>query len=125
MPALFDNSVFDAALAEIATGTALHICSGTPADRAAVLTNSLATVALDAGDFTIADGDTSGRKTTVGAQAAVPVTATGTPAHYCIIDATVLLARTEVDAGSPGLTSGSTTDIPAVDLEFLDPTVEA
>lgn len=123
MPALFDDSVLDAALDKIATGTALHICSGTPADRAAVLTNSLATIVLDAGDYVKANGTTDGRKVTVGAQLGVSVTATGTPAHYAIVDATVLLARTEVNPSSPGLTSGSTTDIPAVPFELGDPVV--
>lgn len=124
MPALFDDAVLDAALDVIATGTALHICSGTPTDRATVLASSLATVALDAGDFAKANGDTNGRKVTVAAQAGVPVTTSGTALHYCVIDATRLLARTEVDATSPDLTSGSTTDIPAVDFEIGDPVVE-
>ena len=123
MPALFDDTVLDAALDVIATGTALHICSGTPADRAAVLTNSLATVALDAGDFAKSNDEVSGRQVTVAAQAGVSVTASGVPAHYCIIDGTTLLARTEVDPTSPDLTSGSTTDIPAVAFEIADPTV--
>lgn len=123
MPALYDDSVLDAALDKIATATALHICSGTPADRAAVLTNSLATVAVDGADFTNANGTTDGRKTTVAAQNGVAVTATGTPAHYCLIDASALLARTQVNASSPDLTSGSTVNIPATAFEVGDPTV--
>lgn len=121
MPALYDDAVLDAALDKIATGTALHICSGTPATRAAVLTASLATVALTSADFTKANGTTDGRKTTVVAKSGVAVTATGTAAHYCVIDATVLLARTE--ATGPGLTVGSTTDISATAFEVGDPTV--
>lgn len=121
MPALFDDSVIDAALDKIATGTALHICSGTPTTRAEAITNSLATVALDAGDYTKANGTTDGRKVTVGAQSAVSVTASGTPAHYCIVDASTLLARTTIDGASPALTSGSTTDIPATAFEIGDP----
>ena len=121
MPALFDDTVLDAALDKIITGTALHVCSGTPADRAAVLTNTLATVALDAGDFNKANGSTDGRKVTVAAQSGVSVTASGTPAHYCIIDGTRLLARTTVNPASPALTSGSTTNIPAAEFEVGDP----
>lgn len=123
MPALFANSVLDAALDVIATGTALHICSGTPTDRATAIAASLATVGLDAGDYTKADGDVDGRKVTVGAQAGVSVTADGTPAHYAIVDATTLLAMTTVDPSSPDLTTGSTTDIPAVAFELGDPGV--
>lgn len=123
MPALFDDSVLDAALDKIATATALHICSGTPTTRAAVLSASLATVSVASGDFTKANGTTDGRKVTVAAKSGVSVTASGTAAHYCLIDASVLLARTEVDASSPALTSGSTTDIPAVAFEVGDPVV--
>lgn len=118
----YDDTVLDAALDKIATATALHICSGTPADRAAVLTASLATVAVDGTDFTKANGTTDGRKTTVGAQAGVSVTATGTPSRYALVDATTLLAWADVDPASPGLTSGSTTDIPATAFELGDPT---
>ena len=121
MPAMYDNTVIDAALNQIATATALHITSGTPATRADVLTNSLATVAVDAGDYTIGDGDVDGRKVTVAAQNGVAVSTSGTPAHYCLIDGTTLLARTTVDPSSPDLTSGSTVDIPAVDFEIGDP----
>lgn len=123
MPALFDSSVQDAALDKIATATALHICSGTPTTRAAVLTNSLATVTVSSGDFTKAAGNVDGRKVTVAAKAGVAVTASGTAASYCLIDGTTLLARTDVDAASPALTSGSTTGIPAVVFEVGAPTV--
>lgn len=123
MPALYDDSVLDAALDKIATATALHICSGTPTTRAEAITNSLATVAVAGGDFTKANGTTDGRKVTVAAKSGVSVTTSGTAAHYCLIDASVLLARTEVDPASPALTSGSTTGIPAVAFELGDPTV--
>lgn len=118
----YDDSVLDAALDKIATATTLHICSGTPATRATVLSSSLANITVDGSDFTKANGTTDGRKTTVGAQTGVSVTATGTPSRYALIDGTTLLAWADVDPGSPGLTSGSTVDIPAVAFELGDPT---
>lgn len=121
MPSYSDR-VLDAALDEIATATTLHICSGSPTTRAAVLSASLANVAVDSGDFTKANGTIDGRKTTVGAQTGVAVTGTGTPATYALIDGSDLLATAEVDPGSPGLTTGSTVDIPAVPFELGDPT---
>lgn len=123
MPALFHDTVLDAALDVIAGATALHICSGTPATRADVLAASLATVTVDPADFTKANGAIDGRRVTVAAQADVPVTASGTAAHYCLVDGTNLIARTEVDASSPALTDGSTTSIPAVSFELGDPTI--
>ncbi len=124
MPSLFDPSVQDAALDKIATATALHICSGTPATRATVLSSSLATVAVASGDFTKAAGNVDGRKVTVAAKAGVAVTTSGTAASYCLIDGTTLLARTDVNASSPALTQGSTTSIPAVVFEVGAPVVQ-
>lgn len=123
MTALFDASVQDAALDKIATATVLHICSGSPATRATVLSSSLANVAVSSGDFTKAAGNVDGRKVTVAAKSGVTVTASGTAASYCLIDGTTLLARTDVDASSPALTSGSTTGIPAVVFEVGAPVV--
>lgn len=123
MPALLDDSVVDAALARVATGTQLHICTGTPADRAAVLATSLAATPLEPGDFTVTDGDTGGRKLVVAAQTGLEVTAGGAPAHYCVIDDALLLARTEVDPATPDLTVGSTVDVPAWTLTISDPQV--
>ena len=123
MPALFDNSVLDATLTKISTATALHITSGTPTTRAGVLSASLANVTVASGAFTIANGTPDGRQVTVAAQNDVPVTAAGTAAHYCLIDATTLLARTEVNPASPALTTGSVTDIPAVVFSVAAPTV--
>lgn len=123
MTALYDTTVIDAALDKIATATVLHICSGTPASRATVLSSSLANVTVSSGDFTKAAGNVDGRKVTVAAKTGVAVTTSGTAASYCLIDGTTLLARTDVNAASPALTSGSTTSIPAVAFEVGAPTV--
>ena len=116
------DNVIDAALDEIATGTLLSVTSdvGTPTD----LTNTLASVALTAGDgngyFTIANGDTSGRKITVAQQADVSITAPGTALHIVIsLGGTILLTTT---CTSQALTSGGTVTIPAFDDEIADPT---
>lgn len=121
-----DDGVMDAALDEIALANALHVCSGTPADRAAAIANSLATVALTPGagngDFTLANGDTNGRKLTLAQQADLSITADGTAAHYCLIDGTRLLRRRTLT--SQLLTSGGTVTVPADDVsEIGDPAV--
>ena len=130
MAALFDNDVLDAALDEIRGANSLRICSGAPTTYAAAETATLASVALTAADFTApVDGTPNGRATTVSAKADVPVLAAaggGTkPTHYCLLDTTGsrLLAMTEVNSASPNLSSGSTTDIPAVTFSIADPTV--
>jgi hypothetical protein len=121
MTAYFDTSVQDAALNQIATATALYICSGTPTTRATVLSSALATVTVASGDFTKAAGTVDGRKVTVAAKSGVSVTASGTAGSYCLVDGSILIARADVDASSPALTSGSTTNIPAVSFEVGAP----
>lgn len=115
-----DDSVLDGALGVIdANMTAIHINTAEPVDRAAAIADSLADVVVDATDGTIANGDTSGRKITIGQQADVPIDASGTATHVSIISASILLYVTTCT--SQVLTSGGTVTIPAFDLEIADP----
>lgn len=115
----------DAMLANIANNAdMLHVCSGQPANYAGIAAVLLAEVALTVGagngDYTLADGDTSGRKLTVGAQSAVPITASGDATHVALSDgATTLYYVTTCTLQS--LTSGGTVDVPAWDVEVADP----
>jgi hypothetical protein len=116
-----NDSVLDAALDKIASGTILTVCNAQPTTRAeAVTTYKLADVVIDAGDFTKSNGDTNGRKVRVAQQADVPVDTTGTATHIAICDGTDLLLVTTCT--SQGLTSGNTVTIPAFDDEIADPT---
>lgn len=116
------DAVLDAALAEIATGVALHVNTTQPADRAAAISDSLGTVALTAGDgngdWTIANGDTSGRKITLGAQNIAAASGSGTATHISIIDGTRLLLVTTCT--SQAITSGNPIAVAAFDDEIAD-----
>lgn len=117
------NQVLDAALDEIATATRLVVCTGEPANFAGIAAVALADVTLTAGDgndYTIANGDTSGRKVTVAQQADVPIDSTGTATHVSLDDATDLQYVTTCT--SQALTSGGTVTVPAWDIEIADPT---
>lgn len=115
------DSVLDAALDKIATSTILTVCSTQPTTRTeAVTTYKLADVVVDAGDFSKANGDVSGRKLIVAAQSAVPVDSTGTALHVALCDGSDLLHVTTCT--SQALTSGNTVNVPAFDVEFLDVT---
>ena len=120
-----EDVVLDAAMDKVATGIILRVCSSAPADRAAAIAATLASVALTAGDgngdFTVANGDTSGRKVTVSAQSAVPVTVSGTANHLAIDDGASQLIVTEA-ASAVAVTSGGTVDVSAFDYEIQDPT---
>lgn len=114
------DSVLDALLDKVATGTILTVCSAQPTTRAeAVTTYKLVDVAIDSGDFSKADGDTNGRKVTVAAQADVPVDSTGSATHIAVCDGSNLLYVTTCTP--QGLTSGNTVTIPAWDIEVADP----
>ena len=118
------NSTLDALLAEIATGTRLVVCSAEPANFAGIAAVALADVVVTAGDgngdFTIADGDTSGRKVTIAQQATITIDTTGTATHVVIDDGTDLHYVTTCT--SQALTSGGTVTVPAWDVEVADPT---
>jgi hypothetical protein len=118
------DAVLEAALAKVATCTRMVVTSAQPANFAGIAAVALADVTLTAGagngDYTIADGDVSGRKLTVAAQTAVPIDSSGTATHVCLDDGTTLLQVTTCT--SQALTSGGTVDVPAYDIEFADVT---
>lgn len=120
-----DDTVLDAALADIALSVTQHVCSAQPANHAGIAAVSLAdvtvTAGLGGGDWSAAtNGDVSGRKTTMAAQSAVPIDATGTATHVAYTTGTVLKHVTTCT--SQALTSGNTVNVPAHDIEFLDVT---
>lgn len=118
------DDVLDAALDEIALANVLVVCSQEPTTRTeAVTTYALMDVTLTPGDgngdFTIADGDVSGRKLTVTAQAGVTVDASGEGNHLALCDGTRLLYVSTCPAVT--LVAANSEDIAAFDIEFRDP----
>lgn len=121
----YADSVFDGALAVADNATTVHVTSAEPANHAGIAAVSLADIAVTAGagngDYTISDGDVSGRKLRLAAQSGVTVDASGTATHVVGTDGTTLLWCTTCT--SQALTSGNTVDIPAFDpVELTDPT---
>lgn len=115
------DAVLDAALDKIATATIMTACSAEPTTRTeAVTTYALADVTIDSGDFANADGDTSGRKTTVAQQSGVTVDTTGTATHVALCDGSDLLYVTTCTSQS--LTSGNTVTFNSWKVEIADPT---
>ncbi len=115
-----NDLMMDAALDYVATGTILNVCTTQPTTRTeAVTTYFLADVVMSGASFTKANGDVSGRKTTVAQQASVPIDTTGTATHVAISSGTALLYVTTCT--SQALTSGGTVTVPAWDIEISDP----
>jgi hypothetical protein len=124
MAKFVNDEVMDAALAEIAEGNILTVCSAQPTNRTeAITTYKLADVTLTPGDgngdFTIANGDTNGRKVTIAQQDNIPVDSSGNATHIAICDGTRLLLVTTCT--SQALTAGNTVTTPAFDDEIADP----
>ena len=115
-----NDSVMDAALDLVATGTILTVCTTQPTTRTqAITTYKLADVVTDSSDFAKANGDTSGRKLTVAQQNNVTVDTTGTATHIAVCDGSDLLYVTTCT--SQVLTSGNTVTVPAWKIEISDP----
>ena len=123
---LVHNDVFDAALDEVATATQVSAGTGTaPTVYAASYTGELGTYTLTAGDgngdWTIADGDTSGRKLTLSAQSGNNGTATGSCDWLAFDDGATLLLV--IDGDGDTINSGAAWTITATNVyEIRDPT---
>jgi len=106
--------------------TLLTVCSAQPTTYAeASSTYALADIALTAGagngDYTIANGDTNGRKLTIAQQANVAIDSSGTATHVALSvsgSSTLVYVTT---CTSQALTSGGTVTVPAWDIELSDP----
>ena len=82
---------------------------------------ALGKIAVDSSDFTIANGDTSGRKATVAAQSSIGVGATGNCNHIAINDTDNSKVLLVTEATSQSLTSGNAASTNAFDDEIEDP----
>ena len=121
------DNVMDAALTYVDDCTLLTVCSAQPTTYAeASSTYKLADIVLTAGagngDYTLANGDTNGRKLTVAQQANVDIDSSGTATHVALSisgSSTLVYVTT---CTSQALTSGGTVTVPAWDIEIADPT---
>ena len=123
------DDVLDAALDEIIDNADyMYLCTsstetaGVP-DYTKVTTtaNLIAGHAVTSGDFTKADGDTSGRKVTVAEQASLSVTSTGDAVNVCLVDSGNTKVLYQTTCTTQSLTSGSQVTIPEWDIELRDP----
>lgn len=125
MAKFFADPVLDAALTKLATSNRQVITSAQPANFAGIaavaLADNVITAGLGSGDWSAAaNGDVSGRKTTMALQSTITVDASGDATHVVYDDGSVLQGGTTCTTQT--LTSGNTVNIPAHDFEFLDPT---
>lgn len=117
------NDVLDAALNIIKNNaTRMTLCSAEPTTYAeGNATYALADVTTTGTDFTVADGDTSGRKVTSAEQTGVTVDTTGTGTHVALLDVSNTKLLYVTTCTSQAVTSGNTITFPAWDIEIADP----
>jgi len=114
------DAILDAiADAIIAGATTIYVCSAQPANFAGIAALALADVTVDSGDFTKADGDSSGRKVTVSQQTGVTIDVSGTATHVVGASGSVLLYVTT--CASQALTASGTVTISSHKIECADP----
>lgn len=132
MPKQAPNNTIDAELDYIAGSNTMHVLSsytggGTNTDDpyATVVSHSLASQAMVAGDFTKADGPSgNGRQLTVAAKSGVPVSGAGsqTATHVALVNSTDSSVRYVTTCTSQTLTNGNTVNIPSWVISVADPT---
>lgn len=117
------NDVLDASLEHLQNNVdKMTVCSQQPTTfTEANSTYALADVAMSSGDFTIAEGDTSGRKVTVAQKSGITVDDTGTGNHVALLDTSNSRMLYVTTATSQSLTSGNTMTFEAWDIELRDP----
>lgn len=121
MAKYLNPAALDACLNYIKTNANnMHVCTTQPTNRTeAVTTYNLATQAMVTGDYTLAAGDVSGRKVTVGAKTGISITTSGTALHVAHTSATELLWVTTCT--SQVLSTGGTVDVPTHKHEQTNP----
>lgn len=83
---------------------------------------ALCAASLSAGDYTKADGSTSGRKITIGAKSGQSVIASGTATHVAITDNGLKALPIVTTCSSTAVTSGNQANIGSWAYEINDPT---
>lgn len=117
------DACIDGGLDYFGTCTILVVCSAEPTTYAEMTgTYDLATHVLTGGDFAKANGDSSGRKSTLAAQSGITIDHSGTATHvaFGISIGSVLVGCTTCT--DQALVAAGTVDVPAFKLEIADPT---
>lgn len=115
------DAIIDLMLAE-AQGTNIHICTTEPANYAAISGLELATASLTASptQYTIGDGDTNGRKSTLAAQTGMIIHTTGLAEHVVISDGASVMYLVTTCTSQTLTASGTSPQTATVDTNAFD-----
>jgi len=116
------DTLLDAMLT-LAEGDQVSVCSAQPTTYTeAITTFKLAIKTALSGQYTKANGDTSGRKSTLAAQLAVDIDTSGTATHVAVTNLGDTSLRRVTTCASQALVDTGTVDIGAHKHELNDPT---
>jgi len=121
------DDVLDALLNYIADNCKrITVCSTQPTtytegNATYALADVTTTEGVGGGDFTLANGDTNGRKLTVASQADIDIDSSGTAQHIALLDVDNSKLLYVTTCTSQALTDTGTVTIPAFDIEIADP----
>lgn len=123
MPKSVNDAVLDAALNVIKTNDIRQaICSADPVNYAGIAAVLLAEATMASGDFTIADGTTSGRKITMAAKSGNLITTSGTATHVVLHDnSSIMHYGTTCTSQALTANGSNTVSLPAWTIEIADP----
>lgn len=117
-------NTIDLLLGDIRTNAnKMILCTQQPTSFAeANATYALASVAMTTADYTLANGDVSGRKLTVAAKSGVSVATSGTGTHVALVDTTNSILKEVTTTSSTAVAAGGTVDIGSWKHETQQPT---
>jgi hypothetical protein len=104
------------------TATKMSVCSTCPTNKLqANTTYCIAYTVMAAGDFTLGDGVTSGRKNAVAAKANLAVNTTKSAYHIALYADPGTYLCYVTTCATQALTSGNTVTVPTWNIEIRDP----
>ncbi len=119
------DDVLDGALSVLRTTvTRMTACAGEPASYAEANVGGgkfLADVTMSSSDFTISDGDASGRKVRTAQKTGVTIDHNGTVDHVALLDTANSKLLYVTTCATQVLTAGNTMTFNAWDIELADP----
>jgi hypothetical protein len=121
MPKFASNDVLDGSLNIVRAATLMVALNGAPASYTAAFSGRLAEAALTTADFTLAAGDISGRKVTMGARSGLPVLAAATADHVALLDVSGSRLLYVTTCPAQALVSGGLVSIAAWSVEIAAP----
>ena len=119
------DATLDTMLTYIATSDTMYVCSAQPTTYAeASSTYALADVAMtpgDGNDYTIGNGDSSGRKVAMAQKADIDIDTSGDATHIALTEGgdTLMYVTT---CTTQTLSDTGTVTVPTWDIEIADPT---